>query len=321
MSEPWKWTEADLLRLVADRAAESIGLEFKRSESLDKTDDRKNELSKDVSAFANSAGGTLVYGMTENGNVATGLDGGFDPTVTSKEWLEQVIGSRIQRRIDGLRINPVELVTHAPGKVAYVVSVPQSQRAPHQAADKKFYKRFNFQSVPMEEYEIRDVARRQETPDLDVRFRFDGGVSATLPRNPVESPANVLRLHAALTNRSASPAEYAVIEVLVDGRIRIETIPDRGSPPTQTVEIGGHTRAVHVVRYDWNGRDRMPLFDGVDFPLTQPVLRVSFPEIPTGARFLLAVRLHTPRANLKQLVNWFQCDQWSVSIVPHADPA
>ena len=34
------------------------------------------------------------------------------------------------------------------------------------ANDNRFYKRFNFQSVPMEEYEVRDVSRRLDSPDL-----------------------------------------------------------------------------------------------------------------------------------------------------------
>lgn len=36
-----------------------------------------------------------------------------------------------------------------------MVKVPKSLEAPHVAKDKRFYKRFNFESVAMEEYEIR----------------------------------------------------------------------------------------------------------------------------------------------------------------------
>lgn len=84
-----------------------------------------------------------------------------------------MINSNIQRKIDGIRINPVGLKT---GKCIYVVSIPQSLRAPHMAKDNKYYKRFNFQSVPMEDYEVRDVARRQEGPDLRLNFELRQGM-------------------------------------------------------------------------------------------------------------------------------------------------
>jgi len=39
--------------------------------------------------------------------------------------------------------------------------------APHMAADHRFYKRFNFESIPLEVYEVRDVGHRQESPGLE----------------------------------------------------------------------------------------------------------------------------------------------------------
>ncbi|HUW34061.1 MAG TPA: ATP-binding protein [Planctomycetota bacterium] len=88
-----------------------------------------------------------------------------EPAEITKEWLEQVIISNIQPRIDSIVINPVELKTQRLGRFAYVVCVPQSDRAPHQANDKRYYKRFNFQSVPMEDHEVRDVMFRQRVPE------------------------------------------------------------------------------------------------------------------------------------------------------------
>src|SRR5690606_19203108 len=39
--------------------------------------------------------------------------------------------------------------------------IPKSIEAPHLAKDKRFYKRFNFESVSMEEYEIRQLYGRK----------------------------------------------------------------------------------------------------------------------------------------------------------------
>jgi hypothetical protein len=160
MKDPSEWNESDLLGLVSDQVKESVVRDYKAPESLENRDAKKIEISKDVSAFANSAGGTIVYGILEKGQIPIGLEG-VDPLKTSREWIEQVINSRIQRRIDGIRINQIALTATHPGKVAYVVTIPQSTRAPHMAADNRFYKRFNFQSVPMEEYEVREPIEKR----------------------------------------------------------------------------------------------------------------------------------------------------------------
>src|SRR5450759_2840615 len=104
MKRPYEWDENDLLGLIQNQTKESIELDYNKCDSLQKTDGKKNELSKDVSAFANSAGGTLVYGIVENGHVPTGLDVGYDPTDITKEWVDQVINSNIHPRIDGVLI-------------------------------------------------------------------------------------------------------------------------------------------------------------------------------------------------------------------------
>jgi len=163
MRPPTEWQESDLQSLIDNQVEENINLDYKAAAALAKTDGRKADISKDVSSFANSEGGVLVYGMAEDGRLSVRIDP-IDPSIISREWLEQVINSNIQRRIDGVRINPVALTGPNSGKVVFVVDVPQSPLAPHQAADKKYYKRFNFQSVAMEDYEIRDVANRRRNP-------------------------------------------------------------------------------------------------------------------------------------------------------------
>jgi len=62
-------------------------------------------------------------------------------------------------------IHPFRATVHFPqvaralGRDIYEVWVPQSTRAPHMAAEHRFYKRFNFESVPVEEYKVRYVSR------------------------------------------------------------------------------------------------------------------------------------------------------------------
>jgi len=174
---PGEWTEDDLLSLKRDSVEEGPDLEYKRCAALQKRDEQRREISKDVSAMANSAGGTIIYGMIEEGHVPKGLDVGFDPTDITKEWLEHVILGTIRPRLNGVVINSISLVSHAPGKVAYVVYVPQSHTA-HQASNKKYYKRFNFEATAMDDYEIRDIMNRLRHPALIPQFTLHRSSSA-----------------------------------------------------------------------------------------------------------------------------------------------
>ncbi|MFL5738616.1 MAG: helix-turn-helix domain-containing protein [Flavisolibacter sp.] len=150
---------------------ESLHLDYKAGDALQKTDSRKKEVSKDISAMANSAGGTIIYGIREFASPGKRhLPEKLDPVDRSeftREWLEQVINSNIQPKIDGVTITPVTI--DGSEKVVYVLDIPQSGTA-HQAADKRYYKRYNFESVAMEDYEIRDVMSRLKTPLLTLEF-------------------------------------------------------------------------------------------------------------------------------------------------------
>ena len=58
----------DIQRLIDQEVEENIHLDYKASGSLSQEDRKKNELTKDISAFANSDGGIIVYGVSEKEN-------------------------------------------------------------------------------------------------------------------------------------------------------------------------------------------------------------------------------------------------------------
>jgi len=165
------WDQAKIQDYIDDGVEESLTLDYKAAGSLGKSDGKKKETTKDVSAMANSAGGIIMYGVKEfndrNMRHLPEKFDGVDRTEFSKEWLEQVFNN-VRPRIPGLVIHPVNL-NSAPTHVVYVVEIPQSTTA-HQATDWRYYKRFNFQSIPMEDYEIRDVMNRATTPEVSIKF-------------------------------------------------------------------------------------------------------------------------------------------------------
>ncbi len=158
------FTDVDILKIIELRIEESVNVEFKAAAALAKTDGSKKEIAKDVSAMANSDGGVIIYGINEVDHVAHSISyvNGRD---LPKEWLESVIISNIQQRIDNIIITPVRFNDDLTQTI-YVVRVPRSPRAPHMTTDKRYFKRFNYQAVPMEEYEIRDIYFRRGSGEL-----------------------------------------------------------------------------------------------------------------------------------------------------------
>ena len=164
--EKTEYSIDDITALIDNEAEESVHLDFKAAGSLSKDDKKKAEIAKDVSAFANSDGGIVVYGIEERDHKAYSLSY-IDGNTYTKEWLEQVIQDNIQRRIEGLEIFPIRDNGDIT-KSIYIVKIPRSSNTPHMSADKCYYKRNNFRSVKMEEYEVRDLFYRESTPNLKI---------------------------------------------------------------------------------------------------------------------------------------------------------
>ena len=160
------YSEADIYALIKNEAEESTYLEFKASGALGKTDKIKSEISKDVSAFANSDGGIIIYGIEENNHKADKVSF-INGNIFTKEWLAQIISAKIYRIIDDVKIYPIRFNGEIE-KSIYIVKIPVSARAPHQASDKRYYKRRGSLSEPIEEYEVRDLYSRILPTKLEI---------------------------------------------------------------------------------------------------------------------------------------------------------
>lgn len=306
MKKPWEWQEADVLDLIRNKVPEGLDLDYKESRALSR--EKRGEICKDVSAFANSAGGTLVYGVAEDPKThePCAIDG-CDPAVISKEWIEQVINSGIQRRIDGIRINPISL-SSTPTRCIYVVWVPESSRAPHMAVEKhRYYKRFNFQSIPMEDYEVRDVSRRGETPDLELRLRFYTGdiphardeTTLALVWEPQQGRFTPVNLSASLVNNAVTPAEYVAVILSVDARLTVPKGPEFTMVGRASVQDRGFPQddyQVVMLELDWGIPERMPIWSGMRaFELTRYPFQLILPAATGSPVYFLQAEVHSPR--------------------------
>jgi hypothetical protein len=309
---PKTWSEADLNQLIADQAREAIDLEFKRSAALAKTDQSRSNLSKDVSAMANSAGGVILYSVVETDSVATGIDGGSIVQVISPEWIEQVLISTIQRRIDGLAIQPIPL---ASGGVGFAITVPQSSRAPHMASDNRFYKRVGSTTAAMEEYEVRDVSRRQEAPDLKLELIFANGTkSAALSYTNATAPSDQLEFSPAIRNESAEPAQHASINIYVDARIAVDDVGQMTSMGDTTLNTPDGPIAARRYLQNWSIPGKMPIFLGIAFRVSDQPIRI---RIPAGAgKYFIAWEVRAPRMTVATGYGVVTSDGSTVAITP-----
>lgn len=175
-----EWNENKIAEMIRNKIEEGSDLDWKNSDSLNnckgqKADAYRDELSKDVSCFANAAGGKIIYGVIEERDPPhrpVGFDNGCDPAVITKEFVDDLVSSRINPPIFGVSIHPVELKSTNPGRVAYVIEISQSHTV-HQARDNKYYRRRNFKSEPMEDYEVREGMLRTRSPLINVEFRHN----------------------------------------------------------------------------------------------------------------------------------------------------
>jgi hypothetical protein len=308
MKPPCEWTEQDILDLIANGVAEDLNLEYKRCDGLKRNEHSKKEISKDVSSFANSAGGTIVYGVIDDKHVPTAIDEGYDPRgEITKEWLENVITSTIHRRIDSIRIKPVALTSTQPGRVLYVVHIPQSNR-PHQAIDHRFYKRFNFKAEPMEEYEIWDVARRNEGPDLGLTLHlWKPGLIPHGEYIELDQHAPKCALYLPITNTSDEPAFYIDIRIPLDARL---SVPDAaGFTHIGSFVIG--TIPMKLYQTPWSVPSRMPVWNGIDYGIGP--MTVLLPSMDVE-NYLLAWQLRSPKMKLKEGFAHLRCNGVGVAI-------
>jgi hypothetical protein len=156
----------NLLDLTKEDIESFVNRKVEENQNLDYKDIRKyydfNGLSKHISSFANSSGGLLILGVSEE-DVGRGKNLRIYPKeitwgdkTLSKETLENKLISRIQPPIKELRSVPVR-EGNGSKRLIFLFDIPKSKEAPHMAFNKQYYRRLNFRIIAMEHYEIANM--------------------------------------------------------------------------------------------------------------------------------------------------------------------
>jgi predicted HTH transcriptional regulator len=169
--EPSKITRKDIESFIHQEPSieESSHLDYKALLSEIDYDELAKDVSararKDVSAFANTDGGLLILGVSEERetNPKTKRVRIYPKAITwgklsiERERLEQLLMNKIQSNIPDLTIQPVRRTSKDPS-VIFLIDIPKSPNAPHMALPVyRYYVRLNFRNNPMEHYQIQNL--------------------------------------------------------------------------------------------------------------------------------------------------------------------
>lgn len=209
-------TKTDLENLHSNHVTETSSLEYKASGSVENTEGKKTEMSKDVSAMANANGGQIVYGMTERDHLPTGLDAGISPKPFDGLWFEQVIQQNIKPPVESLKIHPIPAGN---GNHYVVLTIPASKTV-HQAKDGRYYRRRNFRIDIMEDYEIREALNRATTPEPYVEIWFSSNPKM-ISWSENDTHSRPIPLNLRIGNRSTAPALYTHVSLFLDRELTI----------------------------------------------------------------------------------------------------
>lgn len=163
---PWTLGElerepAKLEEILTNGFSESHTLEFKRL-LLSSTEDEKLELLKTVSAFANSSGGDVLFGVQAEDGIATVLSGVPHSEIDGfKRKLESITRDNLEPSLPAGCLSFAAIqIPIVDGRVVLLARIAQSWLKPHRIGKKghrEFWTRTSAGKEPMTIWQLRDA--------------------------------------------------------------------------------------------------------------------------------------------------------------------
>ncbi len=274
---------AELVALVAEQAEEGRHLEFKR-DLPSSSDKNKMELCADVSSFANTGGGYLLFGVDENRGVASAVPGlrGVDADAEILR-LEQILSAGIDPPVPGVVSRRIPT---ASDESVIAVHVPRSWRAPHlvkHGGSFRMYARTSRGKQPLDAPEIRrtfessgnafEAIRRWRDDRItkiladDTPIRLEPGAKMALHIVPLEFVGDPFRIPA--SELDGKPIEFRPLGVSGwDHRIDLDGYVTHGGRTYQATN-GAERSYCQVFR---SGRIEAAFSELVREPKGRPVI-------------------------------------------------
>jgi hypothetical protein len=237
---------ADLLQLTENAVQEGLTIEYKAGLVLG-TDAEKKEFLADVSSFANTKGGDLIFGIEENQGSPTSISGiAISDIDQEKLRLENMVSSGISPRI----VFGIQAVRLTNGKNVLIIRVGQSWNTPHRVIFKghdKFYARNSSGKYPMDVHQLRTAFNLSSSITEEIRrFKLErlsdiqmGKTFFPLPLGPkiivhlipIESFAN--KLDFGVLPKANFDKLFTISGAITDKRINLEGLINFVSAPNE----------------------------------------------------------------------------------------
>lgn len=186
-------------RLVTNGVAESRTLEYKRDLPNPNDKESKREFLADVTSFANSQGGDILYGIDAPKGIPIAITGlpVDDPDAELRRW-EDIIQSGAEPRIPGLHFRWVAIPD---GRGVMLIRVPPSPVGPHRIVFSnwsRFYGRRSNAKYEMDTLELREAFMASEALPNRIRSlhleTVDVAVRGELPVGLGDDPKAIVSL-------------------------------------------------------------------------------------------------------------------------------
>ena len=135
---------ADIQKLIENKTEEFLHLDY---EEIPRTNVKYEGLAEHISGFLNTAGGIVVFGVSERKTKGRNIPYKITWTTIKKETLENNLYRKIDPWYEDIQIVPIQNPNDNTERI-FVIFVPRSNKPPHMS-NYTYYHRLNFQTQPM----------------------------------------------------------------------------------------------------------------------------------------------------------------------------
>jgi hypothetical protein len=146
-------SEQDLIDQIQAGVPEGVLVDYKR-DMYGRGDAEVREFLKDVSSFANTAGGHLIIGVDETGGVPACISALSGDSDQELQRLENLARDGIEPRIAGLRMKAVPITA---GGFVIVLRIPKSWNPPHRVSARNTNRIYGRNSAGAYEFSVEQL--------------------------------------------------------------------------------------------------------------------------------------------------------------------
>ncbi len=185
--------ESDLQVLINNKVFEGKTIEYKKELPINSDSDKKEFLA-DITSFANSSGGDLIFGISQDNQTGEpkaieGIE--VENADKEKTRLDNIIRDGVEPRLLSTTIQPISLSN---SKFVILIRIPKSWIGPHRViygGHSKFYARNSSGKYEMDVDELRVAFNLSETLAEKIRnFRIDRIAKIMADETPIAFYSN-----------------------------------------------------------------------------------------------------------------------------------